>query len=160
MVGVRAAIVWNLVMQTPNPGHTTSIGCIGDKIKKTHRDNLYFSPTDVQDIMARLPERIAAMVWTQAVHGMNAKEMLLDGCKVDGAGLQIYGKKHEHRDRIVPLIVDPAPLAIQGYSLYFDWLRRASLAYDPARPIGTHDLRRCCPPVAQHGGHCCLPHPD
>ncbi|MFN8800556.1 MAG: hypothetical protein ACK5ZO_00135 [Gemmatimonas sp.] len=121
------------------------------KRPKTHKSNPYFSPTDIKNIMAYLPDGIAAMMWFQVLHGMNAKELLVDGYDVvapdgtadpNGIGLQIWGRKNDFRyGRITPLLTQPPELATTVYSRYHNWLKRASLAAG-FQKFGTHDLRR------------------
>lgn len=110
------------------------------KIPKYHRKNAYFSPTDIMNIMARLPDYVAAAVWTQTTHGMNWKEHAEDGCWVEGNGLFINGQKNEHRRRTVPLIKPPAA-AISNYNVFEQWLAAASDAN--GQRCTSHDLRRC-----------------
>jgi hypothetical protein len=121
------------------------------KKPKTHKTNPYFSPTDIKNIMAYLPDGIANMMWFQVLHGMNAKELLADGFDVvdadqnpnpNGVGLQIWGQKNEHRHgRVTPLMMQPPELMTTVYSRYHNWLKRASLAAGYQK-FGTHDLRR------------------
>jgi hypothetical protein len=103
----------------------------------SHRENIYFSPRDVQNVMQRLSDDVAAMVWTMALHGLGPKEYMVDGTKVDGNGLIVFGEKNSHRQRTVPLIEPPAPLAPIGYKTLHAYITKAS---DGA--LKPYDLRR------------------
>jgi hypothetical protein len=119
------------------------------KVKKRHRDNTYFSPTDVKNIVNRLPEALGEIVWFQAAHGMNAKELINDGWRKEGPfGLKVLGEKNDHRSRTIPRMSElpawPLPFTPATYELkykqYFAWVVAASTAIGKA--MGTHDLRR------------------
>lgn len=103
----------------------------------------HYTPRELQDIMQRLPARIAAMPWFQTCHGMGAKELLYDGYRRSGAhGLRVTGEKNEYRDRAVPFtppLLDT--LGIQHLSGYHDWFR--AVTRETGRRITPHTLRAC-----------------
>jgi hypothetical protein len=112
------------------------------EIPKKHASNPYYSPTDIKNILAYLPQPLAEMAWFQALHGMNAKEMLVDGFEVDGSALTIFGQKNDHRNgRVTPLMMQPPEIVTRTYSRYHNWLRRASRAAGFPK-FASHDLRR------------------
>jgi hypothetical protein len=106
-------------------------------LASSHRDNAYFSPRDVQNVMQKLPDEVAGMVWTMALHGLGPKEYMLDGFQVEGSGLRVFGQKHDHRWRLVPLIEPPAPAAPISYRTFHQYLTRAS-----GGVLKPYDLRR------------------
>jgi integrase len=107
------------------------------KRKGSSHTNPYFSPRDVQDVMQRLPDGVGDMLWTMALHGLGPKEYLFDGIRVEGDGLHIRGQKHEHRDRVVPLVVKPAPVVIPSYRRLYELIKKAS-----DKQMRPYDLRR------------------
>jgi hypothetical protein len=109
-------------------------------IARNHRTNEYWSPRDVKNILARLPDDVGSMCWTMATHGIGPKEMMHDGICVEGNGLRIKGQKNSHRDRIVPLVEPPAPVALTSYKNLLVWMTRASDGR-----MFPYDLRRCYP---------------
>lgn len=78
--------------------------------KPDPRKKRYFSPRDIRNVCDRVPEDVAAVIWGMACYGMNPKEYLIDGWAIDGQGVHIYGEKHAHRNRIVPLLPDFPPV--------------------------------------------------
>jgi hypothetical protein len=97
-------------------------------VKPDARRKQYSSPRDIMNVCQKLPEDVAAMVWSMALYGAGPKEYMEDGWQKEGVGLHIFGKKHEHRDRIVPLLPNyaPAPAVRHGYRTLYSYVRKAS----------------------------------
>jgi hypothetical protein len=98
------------------------------KPKPNRRRKEYFSPRDIMNVCQKLPEDIAAMVWSMAVYGAGPKEYMQDGWKVEGMGVHIFGEKHAHRDRVVPLLPNhfPTPAVLDSYRTLYSYLVKAS----------------------------------
>lgn len=96
--------------------------------KPDPRAKQYFSPRDVMNVCQKLPEDVAAMVWSMAVYGAGPKEYMEDGWKVENLGLHIFGQKHKHRDRTVPLLLNhlPAKVAPIQYRTLLRYISKAS----------------------------------
>lgn len=129
VLGAGSPVYEKLGQLTPPTSNAT-------KSKERH----YFSPRDVQNVMQKLPDAIAQMVWTMALHGMGPKEMMQDGCRVENTALRILGEKTKHRNRLVPLIHFPSPVVLRDYKALYRLITRASNG--EMRP---YDLRRCYP---------------
>lgn len=115
---------------------------------KPARARARWSPRFVRNVMAKVPPEIGKAIWFQAMHGLNVKEMMVDGYEPEGAhGLHIKGEKVGTRDRIVPLVTpllsspfNPAKFKLE-YKHYLRFLKLASA--ELGKEMKTHDLRRC-----------------
>jgi hypothetical protein len=109
-------------------------------IKKHHRFNQYFSPAQIRAVCDAMPFDVGKQCWMMAIFGMGPKELMEDGFAVEGQGLHIFGAKTEHRDRLVPLVEQPAPVTVTVDKTLRQWVKRASKG-----TMKPYDFRRSYP---------------
>lgn len=76
---------------------------------KARRAGNPLSVGQVLELMTKLPDTMAKMVWTLCVTGMNALEYA-NGWEIDGQTIRIHGTKRASRERVIPLFVSPSEI--------------------------------------------------
>ena len=107
-------------------------------IVRNKRPHYPKTPEEMRTITSRMHPNYANIAWSMASTGMGPKEYWIDGWKVEGDRVRIYGKKRDGRDRFVPLIKGVPLVKPIGSLKAF----RLALGSADFGRMGVYDLRR------------------